>query len=299
MWPEAEQAFRSSLALQRTTYAHVYLGVTLANAKRSTEAIESYKAALEIDPNFDEAHYNLGVEYHIAKDDNNAVLHFRRAIAIDPNYGIAYAQLGKLLGGLAHKNEDKLREARHLLETATHFEPNDGWSRLYLANLCWRLCDNRAAERHYIAAIKILPTLGITHQCYAEFLAAKSDDRELMRFHVDRAIELDPQKAGWVYRLGSRLMRWHRRGEAEYYLKRAHELGYTTAKVVLDRLDEYIPKQDHWQICAECGTPLEPRNKWWCSECGTDLRIKKCQERYEYRSIKREYAQQFETLLPR
>lgn len=44
------------------------LGVSLNNASKNREAVEAYKKAIEINPNYIEAHYNLALSYLILND---------------------------------------------------------------------------------------------------------------------------------------------------------------------------------------------------------------------------------------
>jgi len=58
------------------------LGATLANADRSTEAIEAYKHALKLFPSYVRAHYNLGISCMNLGSYNDATVNFLAALKI-------------------------------------------------------------------------------------------------------------------------------------------------------------------------------------------------------------------------
>lgn len=300
LWPQAEEAFRKALELEHKATTLIFLGYVLGSVERTGEAIECYQAALEIEGDNEEAHYNLGYEYRRLKNYEQAIMHLRRAIAIDPDYARVYAELGFVLSG-AQATQAERGEARQMLETSIRLDPGYGWSRLYLATLLMELGEKKAAGEHYKAAVEIWPQQSFARTVYGEYLAETSDDPKLALSHLRKAIELEPNDAHAFYHLGNQLLRWNRRVEGERHVKRAAELGNDYAKRLLGRLQPYTPKEERRQICAECGAPLEPRQNWWCGECGTDLRIKDYQQRHEYRSTERGRALRrgFEALLPR
>jgi predicted O-linked N-acetylglucosamine transferase (SPINDLY family) len=60
-------------------------------------ALASFRAALEINPNYASAHANLGVVLHLCGDDDSAFEHFRRALDLDPNHAGARHNMGSVL----------------------------------------------------------------------------------------------------------------------------------------------------------------------------------------------------------
>lgn len=273
LWAQAEQAFRQSLAIKPRVTTCVFLGLTLSELGRDDEAIESYKAALTLEPEYDEAHYNLGCCYRLRGDYGNAIHHFRRAIAADIKYSQAHAELGF---ALARTNTDAsmLLEAKHSIEQAVSLDPNYGWSRIYLANILWRLGENQLAEEHYEAAIRIWPNSEVAHLCFAQFLAGTTEDRRRIKRHFKKAIKCAPDYASALYHYGGNLLNWNRRKEGERFLRSAAKLGHRKAKQLLDGLRPYVAKQERWPSCPGCGAPRKQNGSWWCADCGKDMRSK-------------------------
>jgi len=78
------------------------MGNAYADLRQYPEAIESYKAAIKIDPELSKPHNNLGLAYAALKQLEPAVAEFSEAVRLKPSYaeahfnlGVAYLQLGK------------------------------------------------------------------------------------------------------------------------------------------------------------------------------------------------------------
>ncbi len=71
-----------------------YLGGAYGKSDRYEEAIEAYKQAISIDPDYANAYYNLGVAYGNLGKYKEAIASSRQAIRIDPDYANAYYNLG-------------------------------------------------------------------------------------------------------------------------------------------------------------------------------------------------------------
>jgi len=76
-------------------------------------AIENYRRAIEIQPNFYDAHYNLGLALHLLGDSSGAMQEYCRAIKIIPLNFDAHYNLGVLL-----KKAGRYRESASELENA-------------------------------------------------------------------------------------------------------------------------------------------------------------------------------------
>jgi protein O-mannosyl-transferase len=70
-------------------FAHNNLGIALAGRGQLDAAIDHYRRALEIKPDYAEAHNNIGIALTERGQGNAAIDHYRRALDIKPDYAVA------------------------------------------------------------------------------------------------------------------------------------------------------------------------------------------------------------------
>jgi len=70
------------------------LGVTYSKSGMNKEAIDAYKQAIRIDPDFADAHSNLGAAYGNLGKYKEAIRSFKQAIRINPGYVKAHYNIG-------------------------------------------------------------------------------------------------------------------------------------------------------------------------------------------------------------
>ena len=73
--------------------AHSNLGAALAIQRRDAEAIDHYRRALQLKPDFAEAHNNLGRLLALRGQFAEAIDHYRRALQLKPTYRQARSNL--------------------------------------------------------------------------------------------------------------------------------------------------------------------------------------------------------------
>jgi tetratricopeptide (TPR) repeat protein len=96
---------------EKTTVYWFNLGVAYYSSGLYREALESYKQAIRIEPDFAEAHYNLGHTYRELGMTEEAIAAFKQAIRIKPDFveahsalGLAYLSLNDRSGALGEYN---------------------------------------------------------------------------------------------------------------------------------------------------------------------------------------------------
>jgi tetratricopeptide (TPR) repeat protein len=172
-WGLAERFYRQSLVIKDSPVTWVLLGEVLDRRGRHAEAVACLRKALKIDPDYEEAHYNLGYWYRSKGKLTLAEKHLKRAIEIDPRYARAYGELGQLVS----QQKSRTKEAVRLLQKAVTYNPEDHWSRAYLANGLWALRKLKAAKEQYLRLIEHWPDSPLPYRWYGDFLAQESKDR--------------------------------------------------------------------------------------------------------------------------
>jgi len=71
-------------------------GVNLFVQGKYSDAIESFKKAIKINPDYAYAHYNLGRNYYILAEYQKAIKSCKQMIRINPDYADAHMILGMI-----------------------------------------------------------------------------------------------------------------------------------------------------------------------------------------------------------
>ena len=232
-WTMAERHYRKLVTLKKIPETLVFLGHALINLKRNDEAQEYFREALNLDPDDDEVHLNLGYIYKEKGEIALAEKHLKRTIELDPKYALAYAQLGELLA----RQKDRREEAVDFLRSAVKYNPNDGWSRAYLAVSLWTLRKLKAAEEQYRKLLELWPNEGLSYWCYGDFLACERNDSSTAEWYLRKGVEIEPESQFTNYYLGKHLFHWDRDDEAKRFLTRAARLGHAKAREMLQVLE--------------------------------------------------------------
>ena len=78
--------------------AHYDRGINLGTSGKHQEAIEAFKQAIRINPDYAEIHYNLGVAHGKSGMYKEAIEAYKQAIRINPDYSDAHTNLGVSYG---------------------------------------------------------------------------------------------------------------------------------------------------------------------------------------------------------
>jgi len=100
--------------------AHDNIGMALVRLNRTDEAIEHFKEAVRLDPNFAEGHHRLGVSLLSQKKFDEAVVHLRDVVRLTPGAASAHGDLaralvkrGRIAEAAAHFAETVRLDPRH------------------------------------------------------------------------------------------------------------------------------------------------------------------------------------------
>ncbi len=127
-WDDAIQQF--NLVLKDILYLTPFyvlnnLGWAYYKKGDLPQAIENYRRALGMKPDFGLAHYNLGLAYRDNKQTDQAIAAFSRATSLAPNFLDAHFQLAKLYFDVGRK-----KEAQKSFEEVIRLAPQSETARL-------------------------------------------------------------------------------------------------------------------------------------------------------------------------
>jgi len=116
----AIDSYKQALKI-KPDYAEAYynMGVALNDKGDPKAAIESYKQALKIKPDYAEAYNNMGVALNDKGDPEAAIESYKQALKIKPDYAEAYNNIGNVL-----KDQGDLEAAIDSYKQAININPD-------------------------------------------------------------------------------------------------------------------------------------------------------------------------------
>jgi len=147
-----------SLKDSESSVAHYNLGHAFLVQGQSDEAIDHYRQAIGIDPDFAAGHYNLGIVLFGQGQSAEAIVHYRLAIGIEPDFAMAYYKLGNVLFGQGQSAE-AIGYYRQVVRIAPDY-PN---AHTRLGNALFDQGQLAEAVDHYRQAIIIAPDFARAH----------------------------------------------------------------------------------------------------------------------------------------
>ena len=146
------------------------LGNEYYRRRQFARAIEQFKRALELKPDYDLVVINMANAYRALGRDQEAMVGYRRFMELDPkNAQIRYEAAQILIDG------GKLDEARQELTQALALEPKLAAARNALGVLALRRGDLAGAEREIRAAIDEKPDVRLAHYNLALLAEQRGD----------------------------------------------------------------------------------------------------------------------------
>ena len=167
-----------------------------------------YTATLQKNPGCWMAHYNLGIVLSEQGEADQAIDHYRRAVALRPDYAEAHYNLGRLL-----VEQGQLDDAIAHYERAAAINPADAEAQNNLGVTLFGIGRADDAIAHYQKALEIRPDYAEASCNLANALIAKGDfDGAIARYTACLAAIPDQEEA--QYNLASALLRRGRTDEA-------------------------------------------------------------------------------------
>jgi len=226
-YDEALEHYRRALALQ-PDYAPAYNNMASAfRAKGDVrQAVSTYEEALRVRPDYAEAHYNLANALLDAGKSEEAVDHFERALRSMPASADVHNNLGIALAG-----QGRLKEAAAEFRDALRLDPNSAKAHRNLGDTLASLGAPDESIDHLRMAVEIDPSDSAAHYDLASgLLEAGRLDEAIAEFRA--ALKLAPDNVEAHNNLGIALGSQGKIDEAAAEFKRALAIkpDFTDAK---------------------------------------------------------------------
>ena len=127
-------------------------GASNAGLRQFDAAIENYKQALKIKPDYAEAYYNMGNALQDKRDLKSAIESYKQALKIKPDYANAYYNMGSAL-----RSNDELEASIDSYKEALKINPDYAEAYSNIGNILIDKGDIEAAIDNYEKALKIRP----------------------------------------------------------------------------------------------------------------------------------------------
>ena len=198
--PRALAAFRAALKLQPGyDEARIALGLTLQQSGDAEAAIAEYRTVIRHDPKSADAHNWLGVAHMQKNRLAQAAAELRLAIQLEPGFVRAYNNLGSTLAQ-AGELEDGIKAFRAGLAHA----PNDLALHLNLGTALRTKGDGEGAIGEFKFVLARNADNPEVHYQYGQALRETGKADEALR-EFDRALDLNPEFQEGYYALGQTL----------------------------------------------------------------------------------------------
>ena len=188
----AIEAFRRAISIDpQYAAAHHNLGILLRRQGQFDEAIESYTRATAIQPDFVEAHYNLGNALFDLGDLDAAVASYHKALAIKPDFAQAHNNLGNALIKLGKLEDAVASYHKALAVEAEYVEAHKN-----LGNALQQLGQLEDAVASYHKALAINPDFAEAHNNLGLALQSlERPDEAVASYHKALTVRPDFPKA--------------------------------------------------------------------------------------------------------
>jgi tetratricopeptide (TPR) repeat protein len=225
-WRNSITLFEHALNVTSNNYlGHYGLGVTLAEDGKTEQAIEHYKAALSLKPDFTDVRFNLAKALAERGTFREAMPHYDEVLKSKPGDADVYNSLG-----LALAEHGNLEQAVRVYRSGLDFNPKNAHlhSNLGVALLQQGQLDKAFKELQ--VALDLLP-VSETHNNMGMLLASKDQLVEAIE-HYNEAIRLDPGNAKAYFNLGNAFLVQSKLEESAASYRRAISIKPDYAKAL-------------------------------------------------------------------
>jgi len=183
-------------------------GMSLQEAGQSEAAIQQFREAMRLNPDFAEAHYNLALVYEGAGQRQEAIRHWEEALRLEPDFPEAENNLGAALMA-----QGEVREAIDHYQQAVRLKPGFAGARYNLAVALEQAGRVREAIEEYKQVLRYQPESTAARNNLGVALMGQGQVPEAME-QYEQALRIKPENTEAHYNLGIALTRLGRIADA-------------------------------------------------------------------------------------
>ena len=184
--PEALAHARHATEVSPSAETYRNVGIILAKAGNTQEAIREFEMALQLKPNMADTHCNLAVALQRSGRLDEAIAHYEEAVRIDPDYADAHYDLGTALVRV-----NRTSEAVQEWETTLRINPDHAMAQANIGVALEQGGQVEDAVAHYKQALRINPDLAAVHFDLGNALVRLGRVPEAIQ-HYEEALRISP-----------------------------------------------------------------------------------------------------------
>jgi tetratricopeptide (TPR) repeat protein len=225
--------------------SHNICGAVYAAFNQYDAAINSYKQALKIKPDYADAHNNMGVVLLEIGELNAAIDSYKQALKIKPNYAEAHYNMGNAL-----KEKGELNATIDSYEQALKIKPDYADAHNNMGVVLLEIGELNAAIDSYKQALKIKPDYAEAHYNMGNALKEKGELNATIDSY-EQALKIKPDYADAHNNMGTALQDHGKLEEAiEAYNKAlAIKPDHAETHRHLSGLTKYALDDEHFAQC--------------------------------------------------
>ena len=172
------------------------LGEALQELGELEQAIEAYKKALSIKPDYADAHNNMGMALYDQGSFDEAANNYQKAVNLEPDFADAHYNLGNVL-----KKTGNMKQAIESYKASLAINPNDAEVLLNYGNALKDYGNFGQAIEAYVEAIKIKPDYTEPYSNMGDSLKEKGELDAAINCYK-QAIKIKPDHAEVFLKMG-------------------------------------------------------------------------------------------------
>jgi tetratricopeptide (TPR) repeat protein len=196
VWKTSGTLWRHAAAAHPNAITTTCLGIALYHEGDFDAALDQYRKAIALEPNFASAHYNLGRLYEERKEDDLALAAYRHVLLLDSTSFAANTNLGNIL---LRRGEPGAAIGHY--ERAIREQPSYPYP-YYNIGVAWERKGDRArAEEAYRTAIRVNPDF-VDPYVNLAVLANSRGEQQIAVELLREALQIRPDDSKALYNSG-------------------------------------------------------------------------------------------------